>query len=175
MKKLKYIAIVFICLFWITPVKASNIYNTPTSMNISDMYLTMEDANELQNVCDQEGILKSFKFLGRILYVVKIVIPILLIVLGTIDFGKTITAGKDDAIVGAAKRLASRAVAGIIIFLLPTIINFVFGLLPQGENNYSKCSTCLFNPGECEVPSSNNKPSGGGGGGGGSQQTEMIR
>lgn len=175
MKKLKYIAIIFICLFWITPVKAANVYNMPTSMNISDMYLTMTDANELQNVCDQEGILKSFKFLGRILYVIKIVIPILLIVLGTIDFGKVIIAGKDDAIIGAAKRLASRAAAGIIIFLLPTIINFVFGLLPQAENNYSKCSTCLFKPSECEVSSSNNKPSGGAAGGGGNHQTEMVR
>ncbi len=88
---------------------------------------------------------------GKILGVFKIVIPILVIIFGMIDFGKAVIASKDDEIKKAAKSLMMRAIAGIVIFFIPQIVGFVFtladGFDPDGD--YSTCSTCITSSGNC--------------------------
>jgi hypothetical protein len=50
-------------------------------------------------------------FLGKILNVFKIVIPILILAFGAIDFGKAVVASKDDEIKKALKSLLFRILA----------------------------------------------------------------
>lgn len=106
---------------------------------------------DLPKLCSQEGILKSFRFFGYLLFVVKIIVPILLIIMGTLDFGKAVIASNQDAVSKAAKMFAIRIVVGVSIFLLPTIVNFVFGLLPSSVSDYNACKTCLFDPTNCDI------------------------
>ena len=65
---------------------------------------------------------------GRILGIFKIVIPLLVIIFGMIDLGKAVVASKDDEIKKAAKSLGFRALAGILIFFIPTLVGFCFTL-----------------------------------------------
>lgn len=102
-------------------------------------------------ICTEAGILKSFRFIGYLLFVVKIVIPILLIIMGSLDFGKAVVASNQDAVKKAATSFATRIVAGVAIFLLPTIVSFAFSMLPSEEVSYENCTTCLFHPSECEI------------------------
>ena len=69
-----------------------------------------------------------WKLVGQILYIFKIVIPILVVIFGMIDLGKAVVASKDDEIKKAAKSLLFRALAGILIFFIPTIVGFCFTL-----------------------------------------------
>ena len=66
-----------------------------------------------------------WQIVGIVLLVFKIVIPILLIVWGMLDLGKAVVAAKDDEIKKATKSLAFRAVAGILIFFIPTLVSVI--------------------------------------------------
>ena len=90
-------------------------------------------------------------FLGNILNVVKIVIPILILAFGCIDFGKAVVASKDDEIKKALKSLMFRILAGAVIFFIPVIIKFALSLVDSFsgdiEKDYNVCVSCLTGPG----------------------------
>lgn len=88
---------------------------------------------------------------GKILSIFKIVIPLLVIIFGMIDLGKAVVASKDDEIKKAAKSLGMRVLAGIIIFFIPTIVGFAFGLADgfNEDGDYSVCQTCITSPESC--------------------------
>lgn len=89
-------------------------------------------------------------FLGNILNVVKIVIPILILAFGCVDFGKAVVASKDDEIKKALKSLMFRILAGAVIFFIPVIIKFAFSLVDSFsgdiEKDYNVCVSCLTGP-----------------------------
>ena len=96
--------------------------------------------------------LKPFKLLGRIFSVVKIILPIIILAFGVVDFFKAVIASKDDEIKKATKSLIMRLIAGVCIFFLPAIIHFVFRLVDDWndyDSDYSKCSLCITSPNQC--------------------------
>ncbi len=113
-----------------------------------DLFLTMA-----VNFCTQTA--NIWQIIGYVLLVFKIVIPILLIIFGVMDLGKAVIASKDDEIKKATKSLVTRAIAAVVIFLLPTIITFVIGLVTDFRKNteisddYDICRRCITNPGDC--------------------------
>lgn len=93
-------------------------------------------------------------FAGWALTIFKIAIPLLILAFGMFDFGKAVTAGKDDEIKKSAKSLMIRAIAGVIIFFVPTIVMWLF----SGISSYSKaaeqgdfcrCKVCILKPWNC--------------------------
>ena len=92
---------------------------------------------------------------GNILrYKGKPVIPIIIIVFGIIDLGKAVVASKDDEIKKSIKSLAMRAVAGVFIFFVPTLVGAIFKMVGSFNDlkaEYSVCSTCISSPGKCEA------------------------
>lgn len=91
-----------------------------------------------------------WQVIGWVLWVFKIVIPILIIVFGMLDLGKAVVASKDDEIKKAIKSLAMRAVAGIVIFFIPSLVGAIFGLVGEFQDmkpEYDKCKSCIVNPG----------------------------
>lgn len=102
--------------------------------------------------CSDPNFLKPFKFLGRIFTILKILIPIIIIGFGAFDLSKAVVASKDDEIKKSIRSLAMRALAGVVIFFIPTIVNLVFMLVDDWNKystDYSKCSRCISNPGDC--------------------------
>ena len=92
------------------------------------------------------------KFIGYILLIVKIIIPLLLILFGIIDLFKAVTAGKDGEIMKSFKSLIFRAIAGVAIFFVPTIISFIFSLVDgfdEVESEYEICQKCILNVSKC--------------------------
>ena len=96
------------------------------------------------------GRLSIFRFIGRILMVLRIVIPIIIIVLGSIDFGKAVAVNDEDAIKKSTNTLIRRIIAGVAIFFLPTLVYLVFNFVP-GLNNTeaTDCARCLARPNSC--------------------------
>lgn len=93
-----------------------------------------------------------WQIVGYILLIVKIVIPIILIILGMIDFSKAVISSDDKVIKDSAFTLLKRVVAAIIIFFIPTIINVAFNYIAGFSNSiredYLNCVNCLTSPGE---------------------------
>lgn len=81
-------------------------------------------------------------FVGWALTIFKVAIPFIIIGLGMIDLGKAVTASKDDEIKTAAKRLAYRAVAGICIFFVPSLILWLFSIVSDFNNASEGFDTC---------------------------------
>ena len=96
------------------------------------------------------GTANVWQIIGYVLLVFKIVIPLLVIVYGALDLGKAVIASKDEEIKKSIKGLTMRAIAAVVIFLLPTIISFIFGMISDFSNNeddYAICRACITSPG----------------------------
>lgn len=104
--------------------------------------------------CKEVGILKTFRLVGYAFTIIKILIPLLLIIFGAIDMSKAVVAGDEKAIKNASSMLMTRAIAGVVIFFIPTIIDFAAGLISEWTNRkteFENCHTCIFNVDECST------------------------
>ena len=100
---------------------------------------------------------KPMRFIGTIINFLKIIIPIVIIGFGIMDLYKAVTGSKDDEIKKAVKSIIIRTIAGIFIFLLPGIVQFVLNWVNEWsnyENSWCCCTDCLLNP-DCDVNSCN--------------------
>ncbi len=91
-----------------------------------------------------------WQIVGIALLIFKIVIPILLIIWGMLDLGRAVVGSKDDEIKKAVKSLAMRAVSAVVIFLIPTIVSLVMGLISNfnesAKEDWQVCRSCITNP-----------------------------
>ena len=97
------------------------------------------------------GTYTIWKLVGQILLIFKIVIPILLIIFGMIDLGKAVVGSKDDDVKKAISHLAFRAVAAVVIFFIPTLVGFIFGIVDDFKDassteRYDICEACITRP-----------------------------
>lgn len=102
--------------------------------------------------CQREGVKKTFRAIGWVILIIKILVPVLLIVFGSIDFAKAVIASKDDEIKKSARSLGIRVIIGVLIFFIPTIINFAVKII-GGEDIYNEnsgsfgfCTHCMLEP-----------------------------
>ena len=115
--------------------------------SLDDTGVTVTDS-----YCSKPNFLKPFKLLGRIFSVVKIILPIIILAFGVVDFFKAVIASKDDEIKKATKSLIMRLIAGVCIFFLPAIIHFVFRLVDDWndyDSDYSKFIICITSKNQC--------------------------
>lgn len=109
-------------------------------------------AEEELHFCNQDS-LKAFIFIGNIVTVLKIVIPLIIIVLGMIDFGRAMVSNDDKATVSAAKSLIHRLIAGIIVFMIPSLCYGLLNLMFKtefDEYNNMTCTKCILKVNECD-------------------------
>lgn len=110
------------------------------------------DAN--LNLCQDEGILKTFQIGGYALYIVKIAVPILLMIFGMVDLLKAVIGSDDSLIKKQAGVLAKRAIAAIVVFLIPTLVDAIFSLITNYTEimkDYEDCYNCLMEPNDSSV------------------------
>lgn len=105
------------------------------------------------------GFCNEFKsilqFVGWIITIVKIFMPILIIIFGVFDMGKAIVANDEKAIGKSAKQLGIRIVAGLVIFFLPSIILWIFSLVnsyndADQNSDFTTCQNCILTPWNCK-------------------------
>lgn len=103
--------------------------------------------------CEYPGVRRTFMILGLLINIVKIVIPLIIIITGIITLSKTIISGKVDDLKASINVLIKKAVAGVIIFLLPSAINYLFNtLIVNDTSKFTQCTTCLFDADHCKIP-----------------------
>lgn len=88
--------------------------------------VTCADYNELfGDKNDPESI--SY-MIHSILKFVRIIVPILIILLGILDFGKAVIAGKEDQMKKAQMDFVKRVVIGVAVFFVPVIVDIIMEL-----------------------------------------------
>lgn len=82
------------------------------------------------------GLLPIFKIIRQgVLKIIYIGIPIIIILMGSIDLGKAVLASDDKEIKAATGRLVKRIIYGAVIFLLVLIVNIVMNLVATAGNS----------------------------------------
>lgn len=80
-----------------------------------------------------QNLLDIIWLIQQVFNIVKIVIPIALILFGTIDLGKAIMAGDEKEIKSSTQVLIKRAIAAVAVFLLVTVVLLLTGLVGGDE------------------------------------------
>ena len=84
--------------------------------------------------------------IGMVITAVKIVIPILLILFGILDVGKSVVAGKPEEISKNIKSFAFRAIAAVLIFFIPAIVGLIMQTVAEtGDADAKGWETCKDN------------------------------
>lgn len=105
---------------------------------------TVKEAAVTGDVCHGMGnIVLIVKF---VLMIIQWVVPIVLIVLGTIDLVKAVIAGKEEDIKKNQTALIKRVIAAVIVFLVPLIVSILMGWL--GNKDWRACWNDKKNTGD---------------------------
>ena len=118
------------------------------------------------SVCSSSSYRRPVRFIGWILSIVRIIVPIIIIGFGVFDLYKGMASFDAEKNTKASlKNLVIRILAGVFIFLLPGIIEFILGMVStwtsgSGNYNYSNawtcCSECVFDS-SCNLDGSSSK------------------
>ena len=81
-----------------------------------------------------ESACRGFDFVIRLIKnglfpILQIGIPIILIVLGTLDLGKAVISSDDKAVKEAQSKLIKRCIYAILVFFIVTLINLLFTMV----------------------------------------------
>lgn len=84
---------------------------------------------------DCGGLLPLVRVLRKGLFpLVQIIIPIGLIIYGTIDLGKAVIASDEKEVKSAQSRLIKRVIYAIVIFLVPALVTLVMNIVAIGAD-----------------------------------------
>lgn len=110
---------------------------------------TSYNDNFLENCIDFSP---AIKIVGIILLIAKIVIPLVIIVLTSLNLISTVTSGNPEELNKTIKKAAISVLAAIIVFFVPTIVDVMFGVVLDASSSEKEnsdieaCRQCLFHP-----------------------------
>lgn len=91
----------------------------------------------LDSICSNATMADVMDLVQLVMKVICILVPIVMIVLGTFDLFKAVTAGKEEDIKKKQKALITRLIAGVLVFLVPTIVSLLTSLM--GTEDWKDC------------------------------------
>ena len=93
----------------------------------------------LANICTDKIYEPIWDVVGTIINIIWIGVPILLIVLGSIDLGKAVISSKEDEVKKAKKSLINRFIYAVLVFcvvwIVGIVMNLISGIGVTGNNN----------------------------------------
>ena len=98
------------------------------------------------------GLKSTLRIVGEVVNVIKIIVPLIIIGLACSDLFKTLTSGKDDSLSKSLKSIITRIILGVLVFFIPTILEFGFSLVDEWtgyETSYRECVSCVLNVKSC--------------------------
>lgn len=83
----------------------------------------------------------------NVVNIIKIAIPILLIIMGMLDFLKAVIANDEKQMKESQNKFIKRIIAAVIIFFVVAIVQFVFGYIVSGNEGKDalSCVSCFVN------------------------------
>lgn len=76
---------------------------------------------------------ETWKIIKSLYGIVKVLIPVLVVILGMIDFATVVFSGEDKDMKTAGQRFIKRIIVGVVLLLLPAILGFIFNLVGFSE------------------------------------------
>ena len=117
-----------------------------------EMFNILDDITENTTMCGGIAVPDSlFNLVATIIRIIKIVVPILLIIWGMLDFAKAVISQKEDDIKAGQAKFMKRLIAALIVFLIVTVVQLAINIVGNlgGEGNDSSnawtCAKSLIN------------------------------
>ncbi len=122
---------------------------SPAKYNPEDD-LSKEQLENAFALCKKKSYRTTLKIVGWFISIVRIIVPVLIIVFGLKDLYTAVTGSKEDGLKKAIRSLIVRFGAGVLIFLLPGIVQYVINMVStwgdEGyQGNFSCCTDCALN------------------------------
>ena len=96
-------------------------------------------ANKTASSVCTGGIAEVVGLAKMVIKVLQLVVPIGLIIMGTIDMAKAVIAGGEKKMKEAQKPFIKRIIAAVIVFLIPIIVNMVLSFVTTGNSDWIDC------------------------------------
>ena len=98
--------------------------------------------------CESKYAMQIFRFLGIILKILYIIVPIILIIIFTIELLKYLMSKEvnDKSVIS---KIVKKIIFSIMIYFIPLIVNFIFSMFFADYNN-SKCVMCFKDSSKCQ-------------------------
>lgn len=96
-------------------------------------------ANKTASSVCTGGIAAVVGLAKMVIKVLQLVVPIGLIIMGTIDMAKAVIAGDEKKMKEAQKPFIKRIIAAVIVFLIPIIVNMVLSFVTTGNSDWIDC------------------------------------
>ena len=102
----------------------------------------LSDYSETSDLC--ADLAPALRIVGVVYKGIQIVVPIILIIVGMLDFAKAVTEKNEDKIKEAQKKLIQKAIAAVAVFLVTVIVGVLMRIV--GNDDYRGCMYCITNP-----------------------------
>lgn len=98
-------------------------------------------ASEICGILDKDLV----NFIHNIVVLLKIAVPIILVILGMLDFGKGVASSKEDEIKKGQNIFIKRLIAAACVFFVVTIVQLVMGLVSKEDGSFWSCANGILN------------------------------
>lgn len=99
------------------------------------------DANQICSLLDADLV----TFIHNVIVLIKIAVPVILVILGMLDFAKGVIASKEDEIKKGQQTFIKRLIAAAFVFFIITIVQLVMGLISKEDNSFWNCANQILN------------------------------
>ena len=103
------------------------------------------------NICEDPNVLKAIRLIQVLIKLVSVALPIVIIIIATVDIGKSVITEDTKAISNKYITAFKRLVLAVLVFFAPSIVNGFAALLENGSSNITKSyNSCLTNTSNIE-------------------------
>ena len=99
------------------------------------------------DICTDPEFAPIWNVVGIVINIIGIGVPILLIVLGSIDLGKAVIASDEKEVKAAQSRLIKRVIYAVLVFLVPQIVSLIMNVVAigVGDEDTTSWASCWNN------------------------------
>ena len=113
-------------------------------------------ALDYENLCStNDGVQNAVRIIGYVVAIIRWVAPLIIIVLGMVDFGKAVISDDEKSLSKATAALIRRIIAGVAIFFIPTLIQALLNFIEvtgglEKSDTFNACTECVLNVSKCK-------------------------
>ncbi len=115
--------------------------------------LLLDEVHVADNICADSSVLKAIRFVGYLLTIAKLFVPLIIVGFGVFDLYKSIVSA-ENTMKKQLKSIGFRVIIGLLIFFIPTFVDVILSGLTNFNvlaEDYRKCEVCLLKPFDCSV------------------------
>ena len=112
-------------------------------MNFLLLMANGDAANRAQAFCDKFSL--AFTVAGYVVFVIKVIVPIILIITGMLTLAKAVPSGDEKKTKEAQATLIRKVVLAVSVFLVIQVVGIIMGLV-SSDAAYKQCGKCVFSP-----------------------------